>query len=127
MTQLDVKPSFEVEVLEGHDMVIKTVLEDGKFVEKELKIPKGWMVYFPSGHSCRIRKEAEMVRLGFLNDPSMIDMESGEPAPKPISDPTKKPIPGPVTKPIPKPMAEEPMTEPSMPGNIVEAMSSTDR
>ena len=86
MTQLDIKPAFEVEVLEGTDTVVQTVWEDGKMAEKEIEVPKGWMVYFPSGHSCRVRKKGEMIRLGFLEGPSLIDMESGdEIANKPIS------------------------------------------
>ena len=78
----DVKPEFEVEILEGTETITRSFYKDGTFTQKEEKVPKGYMVYFPSGHSIRIRSMTEMRRLGFDQSPNLIDMESGEQIPK---------------------------------------------
>lgn len=78
----DVKPEFEVEILEGTEKVIRSFYEDGKFTQKEETIPRGYMVYFPAGHSIRVRSMEEMRRLGFDRAPNLVDMESGEEIPK---------------------------------------------
>lgn len=77
----DVKPEFEVEILEGTEKVIRSFYEKGVFKEVEETVPKGFMVYFPAGHSIRIRHMVEMRRLGFDQAPNLIDMESGEAVP----------------------------------------------
>ena len=78
----DVKPEFEVEIMEGTEVITRSFYQDGKFTQKEETVPKGYMVYFPSGHSIRVRSMAEMRRLGFDQSPNLIDMESGEQIPK---------------------------------------------
>ena len=45
------------------------------------------MVYFPNGSSVHVWTEDEMVRQGFLRDPGLIDMDTGDGVPvvQPIS------------------------------------------
>lgn len=74
-----VMPAFEVEKLEGTRT--KTILtpnkKDGGFISKEIEVDAGYVVYFPRGHSIRV-SEQELNRLGLNQDPSLVDMESGE-------------------------------------------------
>jgi hypothetical protein len=51
------------------------------FTDEVQVIPRAWDVYFPGGHSVRIESEEEMYRLGYLEAPPMVDMESGEEVP----------------------------------------------
>jgi hypothetical protein len=74
----DVKPAFEVEHLEGQETVTRNFYKDGVFTQEDEEIDKGYMVYFPNGHSIRVRTDKEMRRLGFLENPELLDMESGE-------------------------------------------------
>jgi len=74
----DVKPAYEVEMLEGKEMVTRSYYEDGTYKQVEEKVDRGWMVYFPNGHSIRVRSSDEMRRLGFMDAPNLLDMETGE-------------------------------------------------
>ena len=74
----DIKPAFEVEILEGNEMVTRQFFDDGILKKVEESVPKGWMVYFPAGHSIRVRSETELRRLGFHNAPNLLDMESDD-------------------------------------------------
>ena len=83
MTQI--KPRFEVHPLEGN--VTRTIYEKtlkgeegkfGGFKEKEITEPAGFMVYFPTGASIRVRNDEELERLGFTRAPELVDMESGD-------------------------------------------------
>jgi len=74
----NIQPAFEVEALEGKEKVTRTFFDDGVMKQETDEVPRGWNVYFPAGHSIRIRSETEMRRLGFLEAPSLLDMESGE-------------------------------------------------
>ena len=80
-----IKPRFEVHPLEGN--VTRTVYEKtlkgeegkfGGFKEKEITEPAGFMVYFPTGASIRVRNDEELERLGFTRTPELVDMESGD-------------------------------------------------
>ena len=51
------------------------------FEDVRITVPRAWIVYFPSGHSVRVESEEEMVRLGYLAAPPMVDMETGEEVP----------------------------------------------
>ena len=48
-----------------------------------VEAPRGWMIYFPAGHSLHIASEEEMKRLGFMDaDGTMlraglVDMQTG--------------------------------------------------
>lgn len=70
---------FETEVLEGevNQQVIEKHTSAG-FEYKTVKQDAGYMVYFPKGHSIRIRTEAELKRLGFDRGAQLVDMETGE-------------------------------------------------
>lgn len=77
MQQSNIKPRYEVEKVD--EMVIEThvVRENGRNVEKEVEVPYGFNVYFPAGHSIRVRTEEELHRLGYDTPAELID-EDGE-------------------------------------------------
>lgn len=98
MARQDIAPAYEVEELQGtlrrkrfyyerkylrdedgeivlDDQGRKTI-ESRQRVEKVVEVPAGWMVYFPRGHSVRIETAAEMVRLGFMEEAELIDLDS---------------------------------------------------
>lgn len=77
MQQQNVRPRYEVERLEGEVTETHVVREDGRNVEKEVKVPAGYMVYFPAGHSIRVRDDEELKRLGYDQPAELID-EDGE-------------------------------------------------
>jgi len=77
--------AFEVEKLEGEvDEVVHEVRRDpvtNKFLgfeRKTNKVPAGFMVYFPQGHSMRVGTEEKLRELGFAGRSGFIDMETGE-------------------------------------------------
>ena len=97
MTQPNIKPRFEVHKIEGKAMkrVAKSKYKlDGKgeikldkagdatllggFDYEDIEVDAGWMVYFPNGSSIRVWTEDEMIRQGFLNDPTLVNMETGD-------------------------------------------------
>jgi hypothetical protein len=51
------------------------------FEEAEYTLPNAFMVYFPSGHSLLVETEQELIRLGFMDPPGIVDMETGEEVP----------------------------------------------
>lgn len=77
MQQSNVRPRYEVERLEGTVIETHVVREDGRNVEKEVEVPAGYMVYFPAGHSIRVRTDEELKRLGYDQPAELID-EDGE-------------------------------------------------
>ena len=82
MTQL--RPKFEVHEVHGEDMTRKTCEKDpkGGFIYKTVKDTRRCFdVYFPNGHSVRIRGEDELKRLGFAGAPNLVDMETGDEVP----------------------------------------------
>lgn len=48
------------------------------FSEEVVEYPGAWMVYFPGGHSLRVESKEEMMRLGYMDRPPIVDMETGE-------------------------------------------------
>lgn len=48
------------------------------FADKVVTIPCAWQVYFPGGHSIRVESKEEMIRLGYMDPPPVVDMETGE-------------------------------------------------
>lgn len=87
--KLDILPRFEVEKLPGtyKKMVHKYVpvkdeitgeVTGRTLTQVEVEVPKGWMVYFPNGSSIHVPTEREMRRLKFDQDPTLIEMNSGE-------------------------------------------------
>mgnify|MGYP003147094933 CR=1 FL=1 len=86
----EVKPRFEVHKEKGkikRTFCTPKTDEDGKllggFDYEEKLVDAGWMVYLPNGSSLRVLTKDEMVRQGFLNNPTLIDMQSGEHVPAP--------------------------------------------
>lgn len=84
----NVKLKFEVEEVGEYKRVKRMgrratdgITKGLLFADEVVVIPKAWDVYFPSGHSVRIEDEQEMYRLGYLEPPPMIDMETGEEVP----------------------------------------------
>ena len=50
----------------------------GGFDESIILVDPGWMVYFPHGASVHIWTEEDMIRQGFLSDPALVNMETGD-------------------------------------------------
>lgn len=81
--QQNIKPRYEVEdrtdemIVETHIKRVKA--EDGVAhnEEHEVEVPYGYDVFFPAGHSMRVRTKAELIRLGFHEPAELID-EDGE-------------------------------------------------
>jgi hypothetical protein len=81
-------PRFEVEEIEGTVTVMiatpqrrknnagKSVSNGFNFEPKE--VDGGFMVYFPAGHSIRVKDEQELQRLGFMGPAPLVDMNTGE-------------------------------------------------
>lgn len=79
MSQRNIKPRFEVEEIDKEvEHVVYEKDDEGNLTQKTLKEPFGYMVYFPTGASIRVRTEAELRRLGFDRDPMLIDLETGD-------------------------------------------------
>jgi len=78
MQQQNIKPRYQVERVD--EMVEEThhVRENDRNVEKTVEVPYGYNVYFPAGHSMRVRDDAEMKRLGFDRPPELIDQDTGD-------------------------------------------------
>ena len=78
MNQQNIKPRYEVEAVD--EMVTEThfIRKDGRNEEKQVKVPYGYNVYFPAGHSIRVRTDEELKRLGFDRPAELIDEETGD-------------------------------------------------
>ena len=80
-----IRPRYEVHKLDGKvDRTITKQLVDDKgkpiggFENETVQEDAGWMVYFPTGSSIRIRTQGEMERLGFDRPPELVDMDRGD-------------------------------------------------
>ena len=81
----NIRPRYEVHKLEGkveHEIFKMRVDDEGKpsggFESEVVDEDAGWMVYFPSGSSIRVRNEEELKRLGFDKSADLVDMDSGD-------------------------------------------------
>jgi hypothetical protein len=81
----NIKPRFEVHKLDGKAVkkVAKPKMDKagkllGGFDYEDLEVDAGWMVYFPNGSSIRVWTEEEMLRQGFLSEPDLVNMETGD-------------------------------------------------
>ncbi len=93
----NIKPRFEVHKLEGTRMkpIVSPKIErdkkgepilnkEGKkillggFDHSEIEVDAGWDVYFPGGSHVHIWTREEMERQGFLHDPALVNMETGD-------------------------------------------------
>jgi hypothetical protein len=80
--QMNVRPRFETENVNGEVYQRTLAKHDGKGLSyARKKANKGFMVYFPQGHSIHVPNEKELKRLGFHRQAGLIDMESGEEIP----------------------------------------------
>lgn len=78
MIQQAVKPRYEVHDRRQEVTVEKRIVrEGGRNVETQVEVPYGFDVFFPAGHSIRVRDEQELHRLGFDQPAELID-EDGE-------------------------------------------------
>lgn len=101
-SSLDFKPAFQAERVTGKfTRMVMHIEEDvrtvGPLGNKEIitrkLVPKleefndGYMVYFPQGHSIFLAAddEEQLKRIGVLEQPRMVDMNSGEEVPADIS------------------------------------------
>jgi|TARA_Y100000034_G_C6887065_1_gene407414 hypothetical protein len=93
LANINVRPKYEVYAMDGEREVTKISFKRVKLegtdpvkyklrrVEKKKKVPNGFMVYFPRGHSIHVTTEKELKRLGLDGSPMMVDMDSGEDVP----------------------------------------------
>lgn len=96
--QMDFKPTFQCEKVEGKffRMVMhieEDVREVGPLKNKQIisrklvphreEFNEGYMIYFPQGHSMFVAADdiEQLQRIGVLEQPQMIDMNSGEVVP----------------------------------------------
>jgi len=85
MSEVNLKPRFEVHKLEGkaiRPIASPKADKEGKllggFDYEDREVDAGWMVYFPSGSSIRIWTEEELERQGFNENPTLVNMETGD-------------------------------------------------
>lgn len=100
--QMDFKPTFQVEKVPGpHYRMIMHIEEEvrdvgplknkqiisRKIVPKREEFDEGYMIYFPQGHSMFVAGDdvEQLQRIGVLEQPQMIDMNSGEIVPAQLS------------------------------------------
>jgi hypothetical protein len=98
MPQMDVKPAFQVEKVTGDFLRTVMHIEEDvrmvgptqnkplvtrKLIAKQEVFHDGFMVYFPQGHSIFIAAddEAQLVRVGVMESPRLVDMNTGEEVP----------------------------------------------
>ena len=81
----NVKARFEAHKLEGTgNRRIATPKTDkegkllGGFEYEDMEVDAGWMGYFPNGSSIHVWTEEEMTRQGFLQPPTLVNMETGD-------------------------------------------------
>lgn len=89
--QQNIRPKFEVHKIEGSVTVKKCKpKKGGGFEWEEVQEPGGYMVYFPTGASLRIRDDKEMERLGFLEPAELVDMDTGDSVGRVAADSLKR-------------------------------------
>jgi len=98
MPQLDIKPAFQAEKVTGSfkrvvmhiEEEVRQVgaLKDKSIITRKIRpieeeVTEGYMIYFPQGHSIFVAADdtEQLRRIGVLQDPRMVDMESGEEVP----------------------------------------------
>ena len=99
---LDFKAAFQVEKLEGKFWRMVMHIEEDvrkvgplgnkevitrKLVPKKEEFEDGYMIYFPQGHSMFVAAddEEQLRRIGVLEQPRLVDMNSGEEVPADIA------------------------------------------
>lgn len=76
----DVRAAYEVHPYTGKTtrQVCKVDKKTRQVVCEHVEDTGGYMVYFPKGHSIRVRDEKELALLGFDRPAKLIDMETGD-------------------------------------------------
>lgn len=74
----NIKPRFEVEKINTMVFETRVTRVEGRNVEETVEVPYGYAVYFPAGHSIRVRDHAELQRLGFDHPAELIDADTGD-------------------------------------------------
>lgn len=81
MTQVqDIKPTYEVHPFNGTTTRNVCTIDEKtrQVVCKDEPDSGGYIVYFPKGHSIRVRDDEELAVLGFDKPAKLIDMETGD-------------------------------------------------
>ena len=96
---MDIKPAFQAEKVTGNFFrMIMDITEDvrlvgngsvekkvitRKMVPRKEMFTEGWMIYFPQGHSMFVAADdtEQLQRIGVLEQPAYVDMNSGEVVP----------------------------------------------
>jgi len=98
MPQLNIKPAFQAEKITGNfkrtvmvieeDVRMIGPLKDKSIITRTMKpviqeYNEAYMIYFPQGHSIMVAADdtEQLMRIGVLDDPKMVDMETGEEVP----------------------------------------------
>ena len=99
----NIKPAYQAEYITGNFWRMTMAIEEDvriitnatgekkiitrKLVPKRETFPDGYMLYFPQGHSIFVAADDkdQLHRLGVLEDPSLVDMSSGEAVPEDYS------------------------------------------
>jgi hypothetical protein len=100
---MDIKPAFQAERVSGKFFrMIMAIEEDVRLVgngsvEKKVitrklvpfkqEFSEGWMIYFPQGHSMFVAADdtEQLQRIGVLDQPALVDMNSGDVVPANLS------------------------------------------
>jgi hypothetical protein len=92
---VDFKPTFQAEYVTGNFSRMVMHIEEEvrdvgplknkqiisrRIVPKREEFTAGYMIYFPQGHSMFVAEDdvAQLQRIGVLEQPAMVDMNSGE-------------------------------------------------
>jgi len=95
MPALNIKPQFQAERITGtfkrtvmhieEDVRMIGPLKDKSIITRTMKpvieeFTEAYMIYFPQGHSVLVAADDvdQLMRIGVLDDPKMVDMETGE-------------------------------------------------
>jgi hypothetical protein len=95
MSAVDFKPTFQAEYVNGPFTRMVMHIEEEvrdvgplknkqiisrKIVPKRDEFSGGYMIYFPQGHSMFVAEDdvAQLQRIGVMEEPPMVDMNSGE-------------------------------------------------
>ena len=78
MSQQSIKPRYEVEQVNDTVKEKHFVRKDGRNEEITVEVPYGYNVYFPAGHSIRVRTAEELHRLGYDKPAELINEETGD-------------------------------------------------
>jgi hypothetical protein len=101
MAQPDIKPAYQAEYISGNFWRMVMDIEEDvrvintpggiekkittrKLVTRKEQFKAGYMIYFPQGHSMFVAEDdrEQLERLGILDAPDRVDMDTGERVPE---------------------------------------------